>query len=160
MSTEPRRGPLIAAGLLLGLGFGGLAHGIVFHQILQSHQTMSAWLPPGNLWDLKLNHFIDGVFLAAMWWVLLLGAALLFGAGRGPQRWWSGRGLLGAALLGWGLFEVMDGIVCHYMLNLHHLMDQSSDPRIADAAVLAAGLLLMLLGGLLVRRAVQEPRSR
>ncbi|HLO94981.1 MAG TPA: DUF2243 domain-containing protein, partial [Burkholderiaceae bacterium] len=152
MKPDRRRGPLIAAGLLLGLGLGGMAHGIVFHEILQTHQTMSAWLPPINLEDLRLNHFIDGVFLALMWCLLLLGTLLLHAAGRGERRWWSGAGLLGAGLLGWGLFELLDGLVCHYWLGLHPLLGQVGDPGLAEAALLAWALLLMVVGALLLRR--------
>lgn len=169
MKPDRRRGPLIAAGLLLGLGLGGLAHGIVFHEILQSHQTLSAWLPPVNLRDLRLNHFIDGLFMALMWCLLLLGLLMLYGAGRGAgPRWWSGSGLLGAGLLGWGLFETLDSLVCHYWLRLHPLLGTVEDagplsglgawaePGVAEAALLACAVLLMVVGALLLRRAWRE----
>lgn len=168
MKPDRRRGPLVAAGLLLGLGLGGLAHGIVFHEILQSHQTMSAWLPPASLRDLRLNQFIDGLFMAAMWCLLLLGLLLLYGAGRGVQRWWSGSALLGAGLLGWGLFETLDGLICHYWLGLHTLLGPAAEapqpgalvedmePGMAEAALLACALLLMVVGGLLLRRAWRQ----
>lgn len=155
MKADGRRGPLIVAGVLLGLGLGGMAHGIVFHEILQSHHTMSAWLPPETLQDLRLNQFVDGLFLALMWAFVLLGLVLLYGAGRGTLRWWSASGLLGAGLLGWGLFEVLDGLVCHYWLGLNLLMGapgEPAEPGVLEAALLACALLLMLSGALLLRR--------
>lgn len=159
MKPDRRRAPLVASGVLLGLGLGGTAHGILFHEILQTHQTLSGWLPPGSLDDLRLLHFIDGLFLAVMWCLLLLGLVLLFGAGRGPQRWWSGSGLLGAALLGWGLFEMLDGLVCHYWLGLHAVLGPArapGDPGVVEAILLACALLLMVVGGLLLRRGMRE----
>ena len=156
MKAGRRHGPLLVAGLLLGVGLGGLAHGIVFHEILQSHQTFSAWLPPDSMADLRLNHFIDGLFQAALWCLLLLGLMLLHGAGRGAQRWWSGCGLLGAGLLGWGLFELLDGLVCHYWLGLHLLMGPPGEPGLAEAALLAAALLMMVAGALLLRRGLRQ----
>jgi len=38
------RRPLIIAGLLLGIDLGGFADGILFHQILQIHNMLSAWI--------------------------------------------------------------------------------------------------------------------
>lgn len=153
MKTDKRRGPLLAAGFLLGAGLGGSADGILFHQIMQTHQMLSGWLPPSNLLDIKVNQFIDGLFHLFTWTLTLLGVALLYAAGRGPQRWWSGRSLLGAGLLGWGLFNVLEGLVNHHMLGLHHVIDQAPDPRIPDAIYLGVGLLMMGLGLLLIRRA-------
>ena len=44
MQTPGRldRRPLIAAATLLGIGMGGFVDGIVFHQLLQFHNMLSA----------------------------------------------------------------------------------------------------------------------
>lgn len=38
--------PLIASGTLMGIGMGGFVDGILFHQIFQIHNMLSAKLPP------------------------------------------------------------------------------------------------------------------
>ena len=43
------RRPLVTAGILLGIGLGGFVDGIVFHQILQWHNMLSARIPPVDL---------------------------------------------------------------------------------------------------------------
>ncbi len=45
-SKALRLGPLVAAGLVLGVGFGGFVDGIVLHQILQWHNMLSSVVPP------------------------------------------------------------------------------------------------------------------
>ena len=41
-AMETNRRPLIAAATLLGIGMGGFVDGILFHQILQFHNMLSA----------------------------------------------------------------------------------------------------------------------
>lgn len=144
--AAPRPGPLVAAGLLLGAGLGGFFDGIVFHQLLQWHNMLSARLPPDNLADAKTNMFWDGVFHAAVWLVTLLGVALLFHAGRRPEVPWSGRLLAGGGLLGWGLFNLIEGVIDHHLLGLHHVMDHAANPLPADLAFLASGAVLIGAG--------------
>lgn len=55
--------PLIAAGILLGIGMGGLVDGIIFHQIFQIHNMMSAKLPP----DMSLKMFITFCVGVGLW---------------------------------------------------------------------------------------------
>jgi uncharacterized membrane protein len=56
------RGPLIAAGTLMGTGMGGFVDGILFHQVLQIHNMLSAKLPPNTLINAKVNMIWDGLF--------------------------------------------------------------------------------------------------
>ena len=59
--------PLIAAGTLMGIGMGGFVDGILFHQILQLHNMLSAKLPPDTLVNAKTNMVWDGLFHALTW---------------------------------------------------------------------------------------------
>ena len=147
-----RRRPLLAAGLLLGAGLGGFVDGIVFHQILQWHNMLSARLPPDNLVDAKVNMFWDGIFHASVWLMTVLGVVLLFRAGRRRDVPWSGSTLAGAALLDWGLFNLIEGLIDHQWLQLHHVIDGPADTWPADLAFLASGALLVAFGLALVRR--------
>jgi uncharacterized membrane protein len=152
--SRPSSGPLVAAGLLLGAGMGGFVDGIVFHQMLQTHNMLSARLPPNTLIDAKVNMFWDGVFHAAVWFMTLAGVVMLFRAGRDRRAPWSGRALAGGGLLGWGSFNLIEGVIDHEILGLHHVMEYAADHRPADLAFLAAGVLLCALGGWLVKRGV------
>lgn len=145
--------PLIAAGLLLGAGLGGFVDGIVFHQILQWHNMLSAWLPPDNLIDAKVNMFWDGVFHAAVWLMTVAGVTLLFRAGGRPDVPWSASLLGGSAVLGWGLFNLVEGLIDHTWLDLHHVREADPTHAPADLAFLAMGVVLLVVGLALIGRA-------
>ncbi len=145
------RTPLVAAGLLLGAGLGGFVDGIVLHQILQWHNMLSGQLPPDTLVRAKINMYWDGLFHAAVWVLTVTGLALLWAATGRPDVPHSGRTLLGGLLLGWGLFNVVEGLIDHTLLGLHHVYEYTANHGPADLAFLAFGLGLLLAGGALVR---------
>lgn len=150
MKHSQKLGPLLSAGVLLGAGLGGFFDGIVFHQLLQWHNMLSGQLPPNNLVDAKINMFWDGVFHAAVWLMTVLGLALLFKAGHRPDVIWSGRVLSGALLLGWGAFNLVEGMIAHQVLGIHHVMEYAANTLPADLAFLAFGAVLVLLGWRLI----------
>jgi hypothetical protein len=97
MSTRP----IVSSGLLLGVGMGGFADGIVLHQILQVHNMLSAVYPRDTLVNAAVNMFWDGLFHAFTWVVTAAGIARLWKAGaardvvwsagrRGGRCWWAG----------------------------------------------------------------------
>jgi uncharacterized membrane protein len=151
--SRQRWRPLAAAGLLLGAGLGGFVDGIVLHQILQLHNMLSAILPTNNVVDLKVNMFWDGIFHAGVWGMTVLGVLLLFRAGRNASVVWSGRALCGFSLIGWGTFNLVEGVINHHLLVLHHVVDAAANPFPADLAFLLSGLLLIGIGGGLVWQA-------
>jgi uncharacterized membrane protein len=146
-----RRTPLVAAGILLGAGLGGFVDGIVLHQILQWHNMLSGQLPPDTLVRAKVNMYWDGLFHAAVWVLTAVGLSLLWSATGRSDVPHSGRTLVGGLLLGWGLFNVVEGIIDHEILGLHHVYEYTPNHLPADLSFLFFGLLLLLLGGLLVR---------
>jgi len=149
--SRPAHMPLVAAGLLLGAGLGGFVDGIVLHQILQWHNMLSNRLPPDNLVAAKVNMYWDGVFHAAVWMLTVVGLRLLWAAGRRPEVPWSGRTFGGGLALGWGLFNLLEGIIDHQLLQLHHVREYVPDPWPWDLAFLGFGAGLVVLGGLLIR---------
>jgi uncharacterized membrane protein len=147
----PRRTPLVAAGILLGAGLGGFVDGIVLHQILQWHNMLSGQLPPDTLVRAKVNMYWDGLFHAAVWVLTVIGLAMLWAATGRADVPHSGRTLVGGLLLGWGLFNVVEGIIDHELLGLHHVYEYTPHHLPADMGFLAFGLALLLVGGALVR---------
>ena len=151
------RRPLIAAGLLLGAGLGGFVDGILFHQLLQWHNMLSARYPLAGPADAatvhrnaEVNMFWDGAFHAGCWLLTLLGVAQLFRANR-PGVPWSARVLLGGMLAGWGLFNVVEGVIDHHVLHVHHVRESHGESG-WDAGFLAAGVVLLAAGWRLARR--------
>lgn len=151
--SASRRGPLLAAGLLLGAGLGGFVDGIVFHQILQWHQMLSARIPPDTLVAAKTNMVWDGVFHAGVWLVTVAGLAVLWRATGRPDVPHSGRTLVGAMLAGWGAFNMIEGLINHQILGLHHVHEYAANRGAYDLAFLAFGALLLVAGWALIRSA-------
>lgn len=148
MDAEPatgRRGPLLLAGTVLGVGLGGFADGILLHQILQWHNMLSSVIVPDDIVSMKVNMFWDGLFSAMTWFVTVIGLGLLWRASRQTDAVWSGRVLVGALFLGWGLFNVVEGIIDHQLLGLHHVRPGAAQ-RAWDLAFLASGLLFAVVG--------------
>jgi uncharacterized membrane protein len=151
MTEQLHRGPLISAGLLIGAGLGGFVDGIVLHQILQWHNMLSNKLPPDNLVAAKVNMYWDGMFHAAVWVMTAIGLTVLWRVGHRRDVPWSGRTFLGALLLGWGLFNVIEGIIDHTLLGLHHVYEYTDNKLPWDLAFLGFGALLLLVGWGLIR---------
>jgi len=139
------------AGILLGIGLGGFLDGIVLHQIAQWHSMLSAVLPPQDMAAMKKNMAADGWFHLATWLVTLGGVAVLWQALRGPGPLPSGRALAGNMLVGWGGFNLVEGIVDHHLLELHHVRDLPQHMPFFDWAFLIVGGVAMLLVGLALR---------
>lgn len=146
-----KRGPLISAGLLLGIGLGGFLDGIVFHQILQTHNMLSNRIPVDSLVNAKINMTWDGYFHAMVWLITVIGVYRLFRAARRDDALWSGQLLFGAWLTGWGLFNLVEGIIDHHVLALHHVMEYAIDKQPYDLAFLASGVLFVWVGWLFIR---------
>jgi uncharacterized membrane protein len=118
-TSETASFPLTGS-LMLGLGLGGFVDGILFHQILQwHHMVTSAGFPATSVSNLEFNTLMDGLFHAATW-VLTVGGLFLvwIGAQRGQ---WSFRAFIGALLMGFGLFNLVEGSLSHFILGIHHV---------------------------------------
>ena len=57
-----------------------------------------------------------------------------------------------ALLVGWGTFNVVEGIVDHHLLGLHHVKEGATKLLAWDLGFLAWGAM-MLVGGLVLMRA-------
>jgi uncharacterized membrane protein len=133
-------------GVVLGIGLGGFVDGIVLHQILQwHHMVSSAGYPPTDVPNLTINVFFDGAFHAGTWIATAVGLFLLHRAIRRGARY-SGRRLFGGMLMGWGIFNLVEGIVDHHILGLHHVREAAANPLAWDLGFLALGALLAIAG--------------
>jgi uncharacterized membrane protein len=149
-----RRAPSRAHGLLLGLGLGGFIDGIVLHQVLQWHHMVSSVdaYPVTTVAGLEVNTLADGFFHLGTWVLVLAGSVVGLSAwrrGRLAPSWSFHVGLL---LAGWGIFDVVEGLVDHQLLGVHHVRDDLGAPLSWDLGFLAFGVALCLVGWLLYRR--------
>jgi uncharacterized membrane protein len=151
MTDNLQRGPLICAGVLMGAGLGGFVDGIIFHQILQVHNMLSSRIPPNDLVSAKINMTWDGYFHAAVWVMTAVGLYLLFRAGQRRDVPWSGKILLGSLIAGFGLFNLVEGIIDHQILGIHHVVEYTDNKLPYDLAFLASGVILLLVGWMLIR---------
>jgi uncharacterized membrane protein len=149
--TSTRR--LAAGGVLLGVGLGGFVDGIVLHQILQWHHllTSEGSHPATTVAGLEANTLADGVFHAATWIATLAGLLLVWTV---PERAPLTR-LVGLMLAGWGAFNLVEGVVDHHLLALHHV--KTGEAELAfDLGFLALGAALLAGGLALARRSARE----
>jgi uncharacterized membrane protein len=151
--------PLIRAGIFLGIGMGGFVDGILFHQILQFHGMLTAKLPKTTLVNLQVNMFWDGMFHVLTWITTLAGLILLWKAVQKPQAALSSKCIMGSAILGWGLFNLIEGIIDHHILGLHHVVE-SLGVSIYDYAFLASGVIMIGIGWSLVRASKKQDPTR
>ncbi|MCA0145592.1 DUF2243 domain-containing protein [Blastococcus sp. LR1] len=152
--------PSRATGLLYGLGFGGFLDGIVLHQILQWHHMVSAVEEPTTVAGLELNTTADGLFHLATWVLTFAGtltALVAWRQGRIAPSW---SFHLGLVVAGWGLFNLVEGLIDHQLLGVHHVRDDLGGPLSWDLAFLASGVVLIVGGWLIHRRGLREMARR
>jgi uncharacterized membrane protein len=151
---------LVGAGVLLGMGLGGFVDGIVLHQILQWHHLVctTATCHPVSIADLQRKNVQDGYFHLGVLVLTGVGVGALFRAGARPGVLWSGRSLFGAMLAGWGAFNLIEGLIDHHILQIHHVRPGPTQ-NLWDLAFLAGGVLLIAVGAGLIRSAAAERRE-
>jgi uncharacterized membrane protein len=149
--------PLIQAGIVLGIGFGGFFDGIIFHQILQWHHMLSVPYPVTDLKNLELNTLADGLFHTFTYVLTGIGFFLLWRAVERKHLTVPGRLMLGCLLVGWGLFNDVEGFINHILLQIHHVRS-GPDQAFWDVAFLVWGGL-MLVGGWSIIRAERRKKG-
>jgi uncharacterized membrane protein len=145
------RAPSKASGLLYGLGLGGFVDGIVLHQILQWHHMVSDVdaYPMTTLAGLQVNTVADGFFHVVTWLLVVAGSLssiLSWRQGRLAPSWSFHVGLV---LTGWGIFNLVEGLIDHQLLGVHHVRDDLGAPLSWDIGFLVLGGALVLGGWLL-----------
>jgi uncharacterized membrane protein len=162
MQNASSRKHLIWAGLLLGIGLGGFFDGIVLHQILQWHHMLSSQgnYPTNTVAGLEVNTLWDGFFHAFTYVATVAGLFLLWSAARQPHSIWSTKLLVGLLLMGWGAFNLVEGIIDHQILGIHHVNEKAPPEQWIwwDLGFLAWGAI-MLIGGWRLARAGEAEQA-
>ncbi len=152
MSASPPRAPAF----LLGVGLGGFVDGIVLHQLLQWHHmlTDTGDHPATTVAGLEANTVADGFFHLATWAFVATATVLTVRAWQRGELAPPWRAHAGMLLAGWGIFNLVEGIIDHHLLGVHHVLDSlpPSPARLAlDLAFLGLGVVFLLIGWRLVR---------
>lgn len=148
-----------SAGIFLGLGMGGFFDGIILHQVLQwHHMVTSAGYPADSVANLQFNTLLDGLFHATTYIFVAIGLGLLWRAARQRHEHWSSKMLIGALLIGFGSFNLIEGIIDHQLLGLHHVNETAPPAQWIywDLGFLAWGAFMVVGGWLLLRMGKQE----
>lgn len=131
----------VTSGVLMGIGVAGFIDETVFHQILHWHHFYDKGSATAGLVS-------DGFFHAGSWISIVAGIFLFADLQRRratvPKRLWAG------ALLGWGGFQVYDGLFQHKVLGLHQIRYHVDLPpydlvwNIAGGIGILIGIFLLL----------------
>ncbi len=160
-TRSDERADIRLPGLVLGLGLGGFLDGILLHQVLQWHHMLSntgndnlgiARRAPDTLSGLQMNTLWDGLFHVFTWLAVLIGLGLLYSrVVRARGRVWGSGVLWGWILVGWGVFNLVEGVIDHHVLAIHHVRP-GPQQLWWDLGFLASGAALVAGGWLLQRR--------
>jgi uncharacterized membrane protein len=157
MSSETVRRSRLP-GLLLGVGLGGFVDGIVFHQLLQWHHMLSnkEGYPTTTTSGLEANTLADGIFHGASWLAVVAGIWLLWRRAADPRWAASGRALCGWIIVGFGAFNVVEGVIDHEILGIHHVRDDLGGPLGWDIGFLAISTVVVVAGWLVTASAARN----
>ena len=144
MTKKTKKGLINIGSFVLGFGFVGSLDGIVFHQILQWHSVIMATDRPGQIAS-------DGIFHLAVTITLVLGGILLWIAGNPTSLSKGVRLLVGGFLIGGGTFNLVEGIINHHILQIHHVKPGDPYMQMYDLGFLLVGLLLVVIGSYIKR---------
>jgi uncharacterized membrane protein len=147
----------LTAGVVIGVGMGGFADGIALHQIAQWHNMGSAVVPPVSMEAMSLNMRWDGLFHAATWLITLAGIVMLWSEARMGIATESGTTFAGELIFGWGAFNLVEGVIDHHLLELHHVRDLPVHVPAYDWIFLAVAGVGFLAVGALLMRPVRRP---
>ena len=148
----------VSAGILLGLGLGGFFDGIVLHQLLQWHHMLSSWYPITTIENLELNTRWDGIFHSSTYLFVVAGVFILWRTAQRQHLFWSSKMLVGTMLIGFGAFNVVEGLIDHHLLGVHHV-NETVDPAYRiywDIGFLVWGAAMLMIGWMLLKQGQRE----
>ena len=120
---------------------------------------LSAKLPPTSLVNVETTMVWDGLFHALTWTMTAIGIAMLWHAEKNRDVPWSGKTYFGGLVLGWGIFNAVEGVIDHHILGLHHVVERLG-VSVYDYAFLGSGVLFLVLGWSIINAGKIDEVSR
>lgn len=133
----------------MGIGMGGFLDGILAHQIFQLHSMLSARLPQDELVNVKTSMVWDGLF-HLFTWITTIVSIVLFWKAKSDRNSLTGAGYSGAMIMGWGIFNLTEGLIDHHLIGIHHVVE-TRGLSVFDYLFLASGVILLIIGYSMVR---------
>ena len=152
--------PLTTASMVFGIGIGGFIDGIVLHQIFQVHEMLSNKIPATDYIGKSINMFWDGIFHFFCMLVVLTGIILMWKLLFRKDVDRSGKLLGGGLLLGWGLFNIVEGLINHQILKLHNVIELSPNHDIGNYTFLGISAVMLIVGYLIVNQSNETKSTR
>ena len=150
-------GTLVRAAFILGMGLSMFFDGIVLHQLLQWHHMVSQWYAPTTLAAMELNTRWDGLFHLIAWVLTVAGVVLLWRAIRACPQSVPSSVVAGALIAGWGTFNIVENLLNHFILGVHHVREATSHILLYDVGfLLLFGVVLATAGWWLMRRGLRR----
>lgn len=148
--------PLTTASMVLGIGLGGFIDGIMFHQIFQTHSMLSNKIPATDYIGKSVNMFWDGIFHFFCLLVVLLGFVLLWKLLFKNNVDRSGKLLGGGLLFGWGLFNIVEGVIDHHLLLLHNVIELAPNHDPGNFTFLGISVIMVVVGYMLIANRAKQ----
>ena len=133
------------AGFCIGLALAGFFDGILLHQILQWHSLLSS-LEGEIFQDLRFRILTDGLFHVVMYVVAVAGLWLLWRTRAQLNSPGSGRRFLSTLFIGFGVWHLLDAVLNHWILGLHHIKENDANWLAWDLAFFTLGLVSVAFG--------------
>ena len=143
-------GRLEWAGYALGFGLGGFFDGILLHQVLQWHHLLSGIEQARQ--DIRVLILTDGLFHVLMYVITGVGLWLLWQARREFSAPGADRRLFANALIGFGVWHIVDSILSHWVLGIHRIRMDVDNPLFWDLLWFAAFGVVPVVVGWMMRR--------
>jgi uncharacterized membrane protein len=153
--------PPKAPGFVMGIGLGGFVDGIVLHQILQWHHMLTGEHGGQSMHTvagLQANTLVDGLFHVVSWLFVVAATVITIRAWQRGELVPPWRAHLGMVLAGWGAFDLVEGLIDHEILGIHHVRDDLGGPIAWDLGFLAFGAALVAIGFAMSRSAASLAR--
>jgi uncharacterized membrane protein len=151
-SNVKPKAPFLAASMIVGIGLGGFIDGIILHQILQWHEMLTLKIPPDTVVNKSVNMFWDGIFHFFTWITTILGIYLIWKVCKRAAINKSGYILMSGSLIGWGIFNITEGLINHHILRLHNVIEYSPNVDIWNYGLLFFSVILILSGLILLKK--------
>lgn len=159
-SYVPNPVPLSITAVILGIGIGGFIDGIFMHQILQWHGMFTNKLPADTVIGKTVNMFWDGIFHLLTLSAVIIGIISLIRLLRIHTINSSPKLAVGGFLTGWGLFNFVEGLLHHHILEFHNVREFSQNQDLWNYGFLLSGPLFMAIGFYIIFHRKYYPKAQ